>query len=116
MKKLIWFVIVLLGCNEKDYYHVEIIGNTKTITRRSEGEIGTYIDTYNKIEVLKLRVDDDSEYHLTYKRNGRIYSDKDLSNFRISIIDGIGDSWVSVNPGGKYQVIYSSNKIEYFED
>jgi flavodoxin len=116
MKKLfiISILFLLFACNSKDYYHEEINGNTKTVTRRIKDKIGEDVQIYEKIKVIKLRIDDDAEYHITYKLNNRIYNESDICDFHVSLSDGDDVSWK--NKRGDYQITYPINKIVYFED
>lgn len=112
---IILTAIALFSCNE-NYYNKEIIGNKMIITERFEDKIGTFVREYERIEVLNLRIDDDSEYHITYSLNGYVYSDEDLSSYEISVKNINGDSWITKDRHRKYIISYPSSNIEYFED
>jgi len=108
--------LLFFGCAGEDYYHEEIKGNKKIIVRRYKDKIGTFRSEYTKITVLKVRIDDDSEYHITYKLNGYVYSEHDLKSCEINIKDGYGDSWYGRGEFPKFIISYPSNKIKYFDD
>jgi len=119
MKKLILIIVVILfySCNDENFYLEEINGNKMTITRRIKDKIGSDVTEYEKIEIIKIRIDDDAEYHITYKNlvTNRIELIRDVSNHRVILSDGVGDSWI-LPISENFKIVYPVNKIEYFED
>lgn len=103
---------------KEDYYASEYDGNYKTITTRTRGKIGASVRKYEKIKITKLRIDDESQYHISYIKNGMIYNDHDICGGVISVRDGNGDSWKRIDGGWpmKYDIQYPLDKIIYFED
>ena len=103
-----------------DSYTVVRTGDRKVINITKKGKIGTTTEIHDKITVLKVRIDDDSEYHLTYKMNGVIYNDSDLNKFECTISDKTDESWVVTNNSNyhidHYYINYPIEKIVYFED
>jgi len=119
MKKLILIIVVILfySCNDENFYLEEVNGNKMTITRRIKDKIGRDVTEYEKIEIIKIRIDDDAEYHITYKNlvTNRIELAKDVKNHRVRLSDGVGVSWAQTI-SEHFEIIYPVNKIEYFED
>ncbi len=123
MKNVIIVAILglLFGCHPQDNTTVEYEGNRKTITevRSDQFKFVVHTEIYEKCEILNIRIDDDSEYHVTYKHNGVIKSKHDLSDSYVWIKDRVGQSWVKVSKGGTFllfDIYYPSSKIEYFDD
>lgn len=91
-------------------------------------------DSYNKpdppfkyidVDIQKIRVDDDSEYHLTYIKNGYVESENDIKDWDICIQYGnynkatgkIKTDYRNENIVACYYIYLPNNfKIEYFDD
>ena len=123
MKNIIPILLILLlfGCHEKDDTTVDYHGDKKTIThvRSDQFRFVKHSTTYIKCEIIKLRIDDESEYHITYKRNGNsIELEHDLDDWYVTLRNSTGQSWVTDHGQGniKFHIFYPTNKIEYFED
>jgi len=117
---IISLLLLLFGCNTEDSSYEEINGNEKIITKRRKGKIGETKIYCKKIKVLKLRIDDDSEYHITFINlvTNQIESDNDVGSNYLILTNSInGISWRTYSSSGvQYQISYPANNIEYFED
>lgn len=114
-------VLLLFGCHEKDETTVDYHGNKKIITHKHKGNF-KFVEnstTYVKCDIIKIRIDDESEYHITYQRNGySIELEHDLDEWYVTLRNGTGQSWVTDYHQGniKFHIFYPTDKIEYFED
>lgn len=80
---------------------------------------------YTDITIQKIRIDDDSEYHLTYIKNGWVESENDIKDWDMCIqygnydkaIGKIKTSYTNENIVYCYYIYLPNNyKIEYFDD
>ena len=117
---LILSILLLFGCHEKDETTVDYHGNKKTVTSVSKDHFRfvKHSTTYVKCDIIKIRIDDESEYHITYKINGHIELEHDLDHWYVTLRNGNAQSWVTDRGQGniKFHIYYPTDKIEYFED
>jgi hypothetical protein len=126
MRLLILLVgILFVGCHTVTTYGdtIEYLGNGDKIitkTKHVKYDDGTGYDqvystiTWAKIDkVVSIRIDDDSEYHITYIINGKVKSEDDIGQNRVDIREGNQQSWKS---DISYEIFYRLDDITYFED
>lgn len=75
--------------------------------------------TYKEIQIIKLRIDDESEYHITFSLNNKVYSYHDLTEHAEITLTNGNETSISVWNKALYpqfKVSYPIDKIIFFED